>query len=214
MPDHRARMDIDACLAMRHLGNHPRDIRHAQLKETMRDPIVGDGPQAGITKDHLPQVCGRGITIERRLGIGGQQVADRRQGLEETLRQLLRTDTQESIVCPFALFRETEAGIDLLDQQTPQRGDMHANMKTDTLAVDPRPLEIAGKQDHPAQADNLAQHLAGGQLHLVRRDVTKTPIRALVRQAPDHLRQPSIRILSCHISNRFSLYDKCTILCP
>src|SRR5690606_3514711 len=53
LTDRGARMNVDARLAMRVLGDDPRDVRHLQFEEDVGDPVRGDGVEARICPDDL-----------------------------------------------------------------------------------------------------------------------------------------------------------------
>ena len=71
--DLRTRMDIDTSLRMGHFSNHAGNKGDAQPVQLVRDAIVADSPETGITKNNLVDVLRSGISVESGFSIRCQQ---------------------------------------------------------------------------------------------------------------------------------------------
>ena len=78
-------VDVDAGEIVCVFGHDPRDQRHLLLVQFMGDAVDADGKQAGIGKNDFVGVSGGRVAIKRRLHIGGERGAERREGAEEFL---------------------------------------------------------------------------------------------------------------------------------
>ena len=87
--DPRGRMDVDAGVAVRDLGQHARHQRHLAALQLVREPVDGGGEEAGIGEDHLVDGVRGGVAVADRLGVEQQRFADVRQGGEEALDDIV-----------------------------------------------------------------------------------------------------------------------------
>ena len=87
--DRGAGVDVDAGLAVRELGHHARDERHAELVELVRDPEDGDGREARVAEDDLVEVLGGRVAVERGLYVLGEGLAERGDRFEQADRDEL-----------------------------------------------------------------------------------------------------------------------------
>ena len=88
--DRGAGVDVDARLAVGVLGHHPRDQRHAQLEQLVRDPEDGDRREAGVAEEDLVEVLRGGVAVEGRLDVLGQDLPQLGDRVEQPDRDDLR----------------------------------------------------------------------------------------------------------------------------
>ena len=74
-----AGMDVDARLAVCHLGDEPGQEGHAQHMQLMGDAVVAQGAYGGIATDDLTKRARGGVAVVGRFDVGGQQAAQARQ---------------------------------------------------------------------------------------------------------------------------------------
>jgi hypothetical protein len=87
--DARGRMDVDAGVAVRGLGQHAWHQRHFAALQLVREPVDGGGEASGVGEDHLVDGVRGGIAVVDRLGVDQQRRADVRQGGEEALDDIV-----------------------------------------------------------------------------------------------------------------------------
>ncbi len=116
LPPIRARrMDVDAGARMRDVGDEPRQEGGAELVQSVGEPIVDDGGEAGIDQQDLG-IAGRG----RIALIGGAQVADQQAANARQLGREIAGDLQRAatkiVRAAVLLDREGQAAAHLLAQ--------------------------------------------------------------------------------------------------
>ena len=114
--DARARVDVDAGLAVGPLGHDARQERHAQQVQLVRDAVDGDGPQPRVGEDDLGQVARRPDRRRRPPGRRGQHPAELGQAREEALDHLLGRAAQFAAPPSRAAALEEERLVDLLGE--------------------------------------------------------------------------------------------------
>ena len=121
----RARVDVDAGVAVGVLGQHARHERHLAALQLVRQPVDGDGEEAGIGEDHLVDGVRGGVAVADRLGVEQQRRADVREGGEEPLDDIVRVGAVRL------------GQPQRVDQQRAQRGELvrHAPARPPTSAA-------------------------------------------------------------------------------
>jgi hypothetical protein len=74
VPDGGAGVDIDPRLAVDPFGQHPRDQGNTQFVHDVRDAVDRDRFQSRIAEDHFIQTAARGVAVEGRLHVQGQDL--------------------------------------------------------------------------------------------------------------------------------------------
>src|SRR5687768_9907374 len=69
------RMDLDTGGGMGNFGNHARNQRGAQTVQLMREPIMGNGGDAGITDQYFVDASGCRVSLVSGLNVAFQQNA-------------------------------------------------------------------------------------------------------------------------------------------
>ena len=149
--DLRTRMDIDTSLRMGHFSNHAGNKGDAQPVQLVRNAIVTDSPETGITKNNLVDVLRSGIAVESGFSIRCQQAAHFGKHPDKGFRQFLRLGKDLFFGTGDAgSISKTESCINLPGKQRMQRSDIYTSMKTDCLLADPCVPVITGEKDCPA----------------------------------------------------------------
>ena len=72
----RARVDVDAGVAVRDLGEHPRDERHLASLQLVGEAVDRDREEAGVGEDDLVDGVRGGVAVADRLGVDEQRLPD------------------------------------------------------------------------------------------------------------------------------------------
>ena len=150
--DGRSGVDVDSRPTVRPLGQHPRDQRHRQAKQFVREAVDGDRLQPRIAEDDFIEIPGGGVSVERGLHVGRQRATDRGERLQE-LDRLLLTDRLEvgldlaAVQLVSATEVVPEGAGDLLSQPIVQSVDQVADVIRDVAEVQILPLAVAGEEN-------------------------------------------------------------------
>ena len=74
---------VDARGRVGRLGDQPREDRHAELQQGVREAVVGHGYEGRIAKDHLLVARGRRVAVEDGLHVGSEPAAQFGQQLQQ-----------------------------------------------------------------------------------------------------------------------------------
>ena len=133
----------------------------------MRQAIDGDGLQARIAEDHFVQRLAGRVAVVGRLHVGGQQLADRRELLQEGDGLGLAEGLEVGLLLRSAgelLARLVPQGPrDLLGQLIVQAVDQVAHVVGDVAQVQPVAPPVAGKNDVFQAFQDLDDRFVAGQ---------------------------------------------------
>ena len=114
--DARAGMDVDAGRAVGELGDDPRDERHAEGVELVREALVGDGGDAGVAEDRLVE-AGRGrVALVGGAHVAAEQLPDGGQPPREIVDDLAAARLADLAVTLVVRAREQQAAAHLFVQ--------------------------------------------------------------------------------------------------
>ena len=135
-----ARMNIDARLAMRLLGNDSRYHRDLHFLQHVSHPIVEHCLNDGIAEDDLGRRCRSGIVVEDGLNIREQQALHLWQLVDKLLSQFGRPLL---IGLTLRAMMELQSQSNLMAEHIVETFHIHANMIRPQLFVALPPVEIA-----------------------------------------------------------------------
>ena len=162
--DGGARVDVDAGGAVRQLGHQPRQQRHAQLVQLVRQPVVDDGVDAGVAQQHLVHAVGRRVALVGGQHVGVEQAPDARQGESELVHDVCGAQvqvTRRQVLCAVAV---AQLQPHLRGQGAEHLVQRVADVEVLGFLAQFGRAQAHGEQ-HPAQAiDDFDQHLARGQV--------------------------------------------------
>ena len=82
------RVYVDACGAVSHFGQHPRNPGNAQQIELVGHPVVQHHRHKRVAQNHFPNVRDCRIIVQHSLDIRVEQPCDLRQGADETVGEV------------------------------------------------------------------------------------------------------------------------------
>ena len=151
-------MDIDARLAMSHLGNDAGDKGHAQEKQLVSDAVVGDSLYHGIAADYLPDGLGSRVALVGSFDVRSQHRTQGRQAPDKGGGNLGRT-----LLLHIAARRQAARGLYLACQQCVQAFDTHTDVIDECLNADVR-LPVKTREEYlTTEFHNLCQNRARRQ---------------------------------------------------
>ena len=163
--DGGTRVDVDAGLRMRHLGDDARDERHVQPQQGVGDAVVADGAYGRVAKDDLTVALGSRVAVVGGHHVGLQLLPDVGQLFDERGGFAACHAFQAVVAGQRAV--EAQPGLDLPDKQPLQPLHVDADVVEQGLLVDDGIAEIAGEQQRPGDAYHLAQGFDGRHGHVV-----------------------------------------------
>ena len=161
--DLRARVDVDASQRMADVGHDARQKRRAQALQAMRDAVVQNRDGARVAQHDLGHRGCRRITRQRRLHVGHQQRADRRQAGREFACDGARPVEQHGIVGEFVLAGKAQRAPHLLGQPVEHHVKGVGDEVIDAFVVQVGAPVVSRKQGGGHAVDDLAHDLARRQ---------------------------------------------------
>ena len=175
MADGGGGVNVDARLAVSHLGNYSGNKGNAQHKQFVCYTIVGESTYHGITTDNLSIRVGGRIAIVGSLHVSSQDIPQCGEPLYEIHGYLLGTLTPLASVLIvlrfmvigilFLLYGQsgTQTRQYLFGKQCMQSLHAHTQVISLHAGADGRLSEVTGKEYRAAQVNHLGQCLLAGQ---------------------------------------------------
>ena len=152
--DGGAGMDVDAGLAVRILGHHPRNQRDLETIELVCHTIDRDSRQTGVAKDDLVRALGGRVAVERCLNVFGQGVTQFGKRFQEADHDRLRLGFEIFVAVPGVAVVAECAG-DLLCEPVVETVDQVADVIGDVAEVQVLPPSIAWVEDLPQVGQDI-----------------------------------------------------------
>ncbi len=164
-----ARMDVDAGLPMRQLGNDARQQRHTLAVQLVSNPVVDHGQYAGIAQQHFVHTVRGRVTVIRRQYVTIEQGSNARQCMGKRAHQLHGIFFNVLLPCALDVARR----VAQLQPHLRQQGVQHGIQRVPYVKVFALLAQIGGPQahwkQHAAQAiEHLRQRITRGQLPTAR----------------------------------------------
>ena len=159
-------VDVDPGEAVGMLGHDPRQERHPQFEEAVGNPVDRDGIDARVAEDDFIVAARGRVAVVSGAHIGGQDLADGREVLEELQGELVAAVLAVGAGLLVAEAIVADAAADLLGQPVEHPGGGLPHAVAQRHGVDLFTAEIAGEEQFANAADDL-HHDRPGRERLV-----------------------------------------------
>jgi hypothetical protein len=141
-------VNIDSGLRMGYFRDDPRNERYLFEIEKVGDPVIGESEKAGVGEYGFSDTVTRRVSLIGGFRVAGEEVADRREGLDKASHYLLGPPLPLAAVLFFpASAFETEAPPYLLAQRMKDIVEKAPDVIVQQPVLYPRIAEVSRKED-------------------------------------------------------------------